>query len=375
MIFRKIQSLLSANLFKKKVLILLGARQTGKSTLVKELLKGFNENEMQYLDCDDITIREALSTQSISNVKRIIGKYKITVIDEAQRVKNIGLSLKIMADNFPDCQIIVTGSSSLELSNQINEPLTGRKFEYQLFPISWIEFSEHIGFLQANAQIEERLIYGMYPDVINNVGNETKILQNLASSYLFKDLFNYQSIRKPELLDKLLKALALQIGSEVSYTELATLLGVDKNTIENYLDLLEKSFVVFRLNPFSRNLRNELNKKRKVYFYDTGIRNAIIGDFRPLSLRQDKGNLWENFLMAERKKSNEYKENYVNPYFWRTHQQQEIDYIEDKNGQLHAFEFKWSINKKVKPPHIFVETYKDSTFEVISRDNFYEFLE
>ena len=375
MIIRKTQALLSANLFKKKVLILLGARQTGKSTLVKELLKDFTENEKQYLDCDDVTIRESLSNQSISELRRVVGSSKIIVIDEAQRVKNVGLSLKMMADNFPDCQIVATGSSSLELSNQINEPLTGRKFEYQLFPISWIELSEHFGYLQTKAQLDQRLIYGMYPDVLNNAGDEGKILQNLASSYLFKDLLQYQNIRKPELLDKLLKALALQIGSEVSYPELGNLLGVDKNTVETYIDLLEKSFVVFRLNPFSRNLRNELNKKRKVFFYDTGIRNAIIGDFRPLSLRQDVGNLWENFLMAERKKSNEYNENYVNAYFWRTHQQQEIDYVEDKNGQLRAFEFKWNVNKKVKPPQLFTDTYAGSTFEVISKDNFYDFLE
>lgn len=265
MILRKMQALLSDNLFKKKVLILLGARQTGKSTLVKELLKSFGENEKQYLDCDDITIRESLSTQSVNELRRIIGNYKIIVIDEAQRVKNSGLSLKIMADNFPDCQVIATGSSSLELSNEINEPLTGRKFEYRLFPISWIELSEHLGYLQTKAQLENRLIYGMYPDVINNVGSEEKILQNLASGYLFKDLFNYQNIRKPDLLDRLLKALALQIGSEVSYTELGNTLGVDKNTIETYLDLLEKSFVVFRLNPFSRNLRNELNKKERCF--------------------------------------------------------------------------------------------------------------
>jgi uncharacterized protein len=374
MFYRKIEGLLKDSLFQKKALIILGARQTGKTTLVKNILQTLPDYQTTYLNCDETVIRETLFEPSLVELRRIVSNNKIVVIDEAQRVKNIGLTLKLMVDNFPDCQLIVTGSSSLELANEINEPLTGRKFEYQLFPISWAEFSDKVGYLNAKSQLETRIIYGMYPDVINNAGQENKILQNLASSYLYKDLFNYQAIRKPELLDKLLKALALQIGSEVSYTELSSLLGVDKNTVESYISLLEKAFVIFRLNPFSRNIRNELNKKRKIYFYDTGIRNAIVGDFKPLSLRIDTGHLWENFLIAERRKRNEYNEYYANSYFWRTHQQQEIDYVEDINGQLASFELKWNANQKIKVPLTFKSAYPDATFEGISPDNFYDFV-
>jgi predicted AAA+ superfamily ATPase len=374
MFYRKIERLVKNSLFQKKALIILGARQTGKTTLVKNILQTLPDYQTTYLNCDETVTRETLIEPSLVELGRIVSDNKIVVIDEAQRVKNIGLTLKLMVDNFPDCQLIVTGSSSLELANEINEPLTGRKFEYLLFPISWAEFSDKVGYLAAKSQLETRMVYGMYPDVINNVGQENKILQNLASSYLYKDLFNYQAIRKPELLDKLLKALALQIGSEVSYTELGGLLGIDKNTVESYISLLEKSFVIFRLNPFSRNIRNELNKKRKIYFYDTGIRNAIIGDFKPLNLRTDTGHLWENFLIAERFKRNEYREHYASSYFWRTHQQQEIDYVEDHNGQLASYEFKWNDNQKVKVPLTFKTSYPDATFEGISPSNFYDFV-
>jgi len=326
------------------------------------------------LSGDDSIEREKLEKQNSEELKQLTGRNKTIFIDEAQRVKNIGLTLKIIIDQVKPKQIFVTGSSSLEIANEISEPLTGRKWEYMLYPISWGELQEHVGYISAMKQLEQRIIYGSYPDVIISKGDEKEILREIAGSYLYKDLLTYQGIKKPEIIEKILKAVALQVGKEVSYNELANLVQVDKNTIQIYLELLEKAFVIFRLQPLSRNIRNEISSSRKIYFYDTGIRNALIANFNDLDLRNDAGALWENFLIGERKKFLEYKRIFTNTYFWRTTYQQEIDYIEEREGILYAFEFKWNPNKKAKIPKKFLEGYPNTKTKVVTKDNFQEFL-
>ena len=259
------------------------------------------------------------------------------------------------------------------MTNKINEPLTGRKWEYQLFPISWEEYENHHGFLYSEQQLENRLLYGLYPDVLNNVGDEINILRNLVNSYLYRDILSYSNMRKPEILDKLVQALALQVGSEVNYSELAQIVNVDKNTISKYIDILQKGYIVFKLGSFSRNVRNEIKTNKKIYFYDNGIRNMVIGNFNPMNLRTDKGALWENFLISERIKQIEYKQRLARTYFWRTKQQQEVDFVEDNGGKITGFEFKWMNKKKAKLPKTFTETYHAES-KVIDKENFREFI-
>ncbi|MCB0281870.1 MAG: ATP-binding protein [Calditrichae bacterium] len=373
MINRELINLVEKNLFKNKAIIILGARQTGKTTLLKYFYDKF-KNETLFLDCDETIVREQLQDASSQKLRRLLGNAKVIFIDEAQRVKNIGLSLKIIKDQIPEKQLIVSGSSSLDLANEINEPLTGRKFEYYLYPISFGELVAHKNLITIQSDLEQRMIYGMYPDIINNVGDEIALLKNLAGSYLYKDLLSYKEIRKPALLEKLLQALALQIGNEVSFSELAGLLQIDKQTIEKYVYLLEQAFIIFRLAPLSRNLRNELSKMRKIYFWDTGIRNALISNFNPINLRNDAGALWENFLISERLKKNHYHEKYGNYFFWRTHQQQEIDFIEEYDGKMHAFEFKWNPKAKVRFPKTFLDAYPEHETAIVHRDNYVDFL-
>jgi predicted AAA+ superfamily ATPase len=373
MIKRQITDIVENKLFTSKVIIITGARQTGKSTLLKHIQKN-NSKKSLFLDCDDPQTRSILQNQSTPNLLRLIGNSKLVFIDEAQRVENIGLTLKQIHDNKPECQLIVSGSSSFELSNKINEPLTGRKWEYQLFPISFTELVKHNSWFDELRLLQTRLIYGSYPDVINNPGNEIEILNNLTSSYLYKDIFVFQDIRKPQILEKLLQLLALQLASEVSYNELSKSLSVNIKTVESYIDLLEKTYVIFRLASFSRNLRNELKKSRKVYFYDNGVRNAIISNFNSVEIRNDIGQLWENYLVSERLKRNSYNLKYCNKYFWRTTQQQEIDYIEEYSGKLNAHEFKWKGSKKSKLSKTFSNAYPNSSFSIINLDNYSDFL-
>jgi uncharacterized protein len=370
---RKLEDLIKNRMNSGKAIIVLGPRQTGKTTLIENIVAPGGDYLL--LNGDDLMDREKLESQNTEVLRQIIGKKKFIFIDEAQRIKNIGLTLKIIIDQIKPEQLFVTGSSSLELANEISEPLTGRKWEYMLFPISWGELKEHTGFMDAIKQLEQRIIFGSYPEVVNNPGDEKDILKEITGSYLYKDLLIYRGIKKPDIIEKLLKALALQIGNEVSFNELAGLIQVDKNTIQSYLDLLEKAFVIFRLQPLSRNLRNEISTSRKVYFYDTGVRNALIANFNPLSLRNDTGALWENYLVSERRKVLGYKRIYANTYFWRTTYQQEIDYIEERDGKFYAFEFKWNPIKKVKIPKKFLEGYPDAETKVIHRDNFHEFLQ
>lgn len=373
MIKREIQGRIASRLFAGKVIIIYGARQVGKTTLIRAIGNVLNQEETLFLNCDEPDIRNLLTDASSTQLQALIGAKKIIFIDEAQRVKNIGLTLKLFADTMPERQIIATGSSSLDLANAIVEPLTGRKFEFQLYPLSLRELTDRYTALDLQRLLEQWLIYGLYPEVVTKMDQASSLLPELASSYLYKDVLQFQDIRKPELLERLLQSLALQIGSEVSYNELATTLHVGKETIAHYVELLEKSFVIFRLAPFSRNLRNELTKMRKIYFYDLGIRNALIRNFNPLHLRTDVGALWENFLICERLKNNVNDGAFLNSYFWRTHQQQEIDYLEESAGKLAAFEFKWkSVNWKL--PKAFSTAYPESPGLAVHQNNFLEFL-
>ena len=354
-----------------KAIVLVGARQVGKTTLVKSILKN---NDYLFLDADDPTIRNLLSNPNTEQIRAILADNKTVFLDEAQRIEGIGLTLKIITDQFKNVQVFVSGSSSFDLGNQLNEPLTGRKWEYELFPINWEEYENTIGFVKAEQQVENRLLYGFYPEVLNNPGNERVILKDLVNSYLYRDILAFSDIRKPDVLEKLLQALALQMGSEINYNELAQIVGVNKITIQKYIEILEKGYVVFRLKSYSKNVRNEIKRNRKIYFYDNGIRNMIIGNFTQIDLRFDKGALWENFLISERRKQNLYKNTFANMYFWRTKQQQEVDFVEEKEGVVTGFEFKWKAKRNEKLPETFIKAYNAKT-EIIDRDNFRKFVQ
>lgn len=354
-----------------KAIVVVGARQVGKTTLLKSILKDL---DCLFLDADDPTTRSLLSNPNTEQIRAILGSSKNVFLDEAQRIPGIGLTLKIITDQFKDVQLFISGSSSFDLGNELNEPLTGRKWEYELFPIAWEEYENEIGFLKSEQQLTNRLLYGFYPEVINNQGNEKETLKNLVNSYLYRDILAFSDIRKPEVLEKLLQALALQMGSEVNYNELSQIVGINKITIQKYIQILEQGYIVFRLNSFSRNLRNEIKQSRKIYFYDNGVRNMIIGNFNQLDLRLDKGALWENFLVSERRKQNIYKDTFAKMYFWRTKQQQEIDFIEEKDGNIFGYEFKWdSKGKKIKFPERFMETYHAKSL-IVDRKNFRDFV-
>jgi len=373
MINRKLESIIISKLFKGKAIIVLGPRQTGKTTLLKQIAARQNE-DLLWLDADEPIVRSQLTNANISDLKLIIGKNKILVLDEAQQIKNIGLTLKLITDHIPEVQLLVSGSSSLELAEGIGEPLTGRKYEYYLFPLSYMELVEHYGYMEEKKLLEQRLVFGSYPEVVTHLENMREILGLLAGSYLYKDIFKYKDLRRPELLESLLQALALQIGSQVSYHELGKIIGADTETVQRYIGLLEKTFVIFRLRAFSRNIRNEIKKSRKIYFYDNGIRNALISNFNPLNLRADKGALWENYLVSERMKHIHYNDIFTNRYFWRTQQQQEIDYIEERDGILHAYEIKWKTASKPRVPLTFAKAYPDYHFELLTTENYEPFL-
>lgn len=370
---REIQSNLNKRLSDGKAVIVFGPRQVGKSTLLKNLNNQF-EAPVLWWNGDDADVREMLSNSSSTRLKTLIGKAKTVVIDEAQRIENIGICIKIIVDNFPDVKVFATGSSAFELSNRIKEPLTGRKWEYFLFPFSFSEMVSHSNFLEEKRMVSQRLIYGYYPEIVQNPTDAEERLKMIADSYLFKDVFALGNLRKPDQIQKLLQALAYQVGNEVSYNELGMLSGLDNETVEKYITLLEQTFIIFRVGSFSRNLRNELKKSKKIYFVDNGIRNSLIGNFLPLESRTDVGALWENFLMAERLKKNALSGHYNIGYFWRTHAQQEIDYIEDVNGNLSAWEFKWNPKAKVKIPSTFVNAYPNAEIKVVHSDNLEEFL-
>ena len=369
---RTIQSRLEDKFFKGKVIILYGPRQVGKTTLVKEIQKK-NLSDSIYFNCDEIDIREKLENKTSTFLKELIGDKKIIIIDEAQRIKNVGITLKLIIDNFKDVQVIATGSSSFDLANKTTEPLTGRKYEFYLYPFSIEELNPEKNKIEIDRTIENRMIYGLYPEVIIKSAEAEENIKLIAKSYLYKDILQYQNIKNPNILEKLLQSLALQVGNEVSYNELSNFLDIDKKTVANYIEILKKAFVIFELKPFSRNLRNELRKLRKIYFFDNGVRNALINNFNSLDRRNDAGQLWENFIISERVKINSNHGNDYNMYFWRTHDKKEIDYLEEKNGKLYGYKIKLG-SGRLSGVKLFLDTYPDSELKVIKKDNYNELI-
>ena len=372
MIQRSIETEIQNELGKGKAIVILGARQVGKTTLLKEMFK--EREQILFLNGDESDVRAMLEHPTSTALKAIIGDKKTLIIDEAQRITDIGLKLKLIIDNIPGVQVIATGSSSFELANRINEPLTGRKWEHRMFPLSFGELVGQNGLLEEKRMLRHRLVYGTYPDMVVNEGEERRILKELSEDYLYKDILAFDKIKKSDRLVKLLQALAFQVGSQVSYNEIGQICGLSGGTVENYIDILEKCYIVFRLGSFSRNLRNELKSSRKIYFYDNGIRNAIIANFNPMDLRNDTGALWENFIVSERVKANSYNARFCNSWFWRTAQQQEVDYLEEEDGKLSAYEFKYNPKRAARAPITFTKSYPEASFKVITPDNIEEFL-
>lgn len=360
-------------LFKGKVVILYGARQVGKTTLVKKIM-GDYENTL-YLNCERFKVKEILESNNLEQIRSYLGDHKLIIFDEAQKITGIGNLLKLLHDTYPDYQIIATGSSSFELSNEITEALTGRNIKFVMFPLSLSELSTEFSPFEIDEKLEGFLRFGMYPDLINRPEKEkSTLLDMLSTDYLFRDILKHENLKQPDLLIGILKAIALQLGSEVSFRELSNLLKTSVETLQRYLEILERSFVLFHLTSFSRNLRNELARKRKYYFYDTGIRNSIIQNVNVLTNRNDVGGIWENFCIVERIKCMQKAGARANYYFWRTYQQNEIDFIEETGGKLKAWEFKWNPSAKVKIPKLFLDAYKNSEFDVVNRSNFKEKL-
>jgi predicted AAA+ superfamily ATPase len=372
MIKRFLTDILLSKLFKGKAIILMGARQVGKTTLLRSMFN--EENAVLWLNGDELDVQELFANASSDRLESIFANNKIIIIDEAQRIADIGIRLKLITDYIPGIQLIATGSSSFELANRVNEPLTGRKWEYKMFPLSFGEMVAHHGLLKEKRLLKHRMIYGYYPDIVNSLGEEKEILKQLSDSYLYKDILMWEQIQKPDKLLKLLQALAYQVGSQVSYNELGQLCGLDSKTVEKYILLLEQTFIIFRLGSFSRNLRNELKSSKKIYFYDNGIRNALIANFAEIESRNDVGALWENFLIAERIKYLNYNKKWVNSWFWRTKEQKEIDFIEESDGEISAYEFKWNENKKPKLPISFTKAYPESSYQIIDPQNFEDFI-
>jgi len=357
-----------------KVVIIYGARQVGKTTLANQIVSELNLKTLK-INADEKKYIDVLSSCDLNQLKSLVSGYELLFIDEAQRVENIGVNLKILADNLKDLKIIVTGSSAFDLANKIKEPLTGRTWTYNLYPLSFLELSEIYNHFELNDLLDNFLVFGAYPEVfmLENMKDKKKLLEEITQSYLYKDVLELDSIKKSDKLYKLLRLLAWQIGQEVSINELANNLDLSYKTVERYIDLLEKSFVIYRLSAFSKNLRKEVSKKDKIYFYDLGIRNALIDDLKPLADRNDLGPLFENFLISERLKKLNYQESPRRSYFWRVYTGQEIDYIEETADSLNAFEFKYKKNK-VPSPTSFLANYQPSEFRLINRDNFLEFV-
>lgn len=375
MIDRELYKKIVAKLYRGKALIVTGPRQVGKTTLIRKILSGSDKIWIEFSG-DEPDIRSLLNSPTSTRIKELISGAEMVFIDEAQRIPNIGLTLKLMVDQIPETQVIASGASSFELTAGIAEALTGRKFEFRLLPLSWKERADYFGRIEEHRWLEKRLIFGSYPEITISPNEERDLLQELAGSYLYRDLLTLDQLRKPAILDRLLQALALQIGSEVSFQELSRTIGVDNQTIERYIDLLEKAFVIFRLPAFSRNVRNEIRKGKKFYFYDNGIRNAVINNFSHLQSRSDVGALWENYLISERIKTIFFRHPYTRSYFWRTTQQQEVDYIEEHEGELSAWKFKWNPrSKKGKLPLTFTRNYMLKVSKTITPDNCESFLD
>lgn len=358
-----------------KAVLLMGPRQVGKSTLTRQVFAD-RVSEVLWLNGDDGDTRDFFLNFTATKMRQALGAKKIVVIDEAQRLANPGLCLKVIADQLPDIQLVATGSSSFELSRGINESMSGRKRELQLLPLSFREMVDYHGLIEETRLLDQRLVTGYYPEVVMDPDDARDTLRELANSYLYKDILALDAINKSDKLDRLVQALSYQIGGQVSYNEIGQLVGIDPKTVERYIDILEKTFVIFRLNSYARNHRNELKFSRKVYFWDNGIRNAVIGNYTPLDMRspEEKGALWENFVIAERLKRHAYDGFYGHSWFWRTTQQKEVDLIEEVDGRLRAFEFKYNTKKKVNAPLSFRNAYPDAEFQVISPAEIADFL-
>ncbi|MGA2491266.1 MAG: ATP-binding protein [Anaerolineales bacterium] len=368
---RIIQPAIEQVFYKGKIIVVYGARQVGKTTLIRTIQEKHPADSL-YLNCDEPDIRNSLSDKTSTELRRLLGTKTLILIDEAQRVKNIGLTLKLLVDTFPGIQIIATGSSSFDLSNNISEPLTGRKVEFQLYPLSVGELLSQSSPLEMQRSLEYHLRYGMYPGVVFR-DEPAETLLEITRSYLYKDVLEFQTVKNPDLLHRLLQALALQVGSEVSYNELGSMLGIDKVTVGRYVSLLEQGYVIFHLPPYSRNLRKELGRQRKIYFHDLGVRNALINNFNPLELRQDVGMLWENFFVSERLKYIHNQRRHPNVYFWRMYDGKEIDYLEEEGGQLTGFECKWG-SDKWRVPEAFLSAYPGSQVHLVNRTNVLDYI-
>jgi uncharacterized protein len=371
MINRTQQTEIDSYFFKGKAILVFGARQVGKTSLIKNTIKN---KTFLWLNGDEPDTKLLLENITTDRLKALIGKNKVLVIDEAQMIHNIGLLIKRMVDSFPEIQVIASGSSAFELADKTKESMVGRKEELQLFPLSYKEMVDHSNFIEETRLIPHRLIFGYYPEVVTSIGKEEKILNDLVEGFLYKDILNLEGVKKPATLQRLVQMLAYRIGSEINYSSLANDLGVNRLTVEKYIDILEKNFIVFSLPAFSKNQDNELKKGRKIYFWDVGLRNRIIKNFNPIELRDDVGALWENFVISERKKKLSYEQSYKDTYFWRNAQQAEIDFIEIKNTEIEAFEIKYNPNQKVRFTKSFTEKYKPKTTTVIHKENFWEFL-
>ncbi|MCK4917398.1 MAG: ATP-binding protein [Candidatus Omnitrophica bacterium] len=361
-------------LLPQKAVIIYGSRRCGKTTLLNELLKQVKEKYI-FVSGEDITVQNYLSSQSIEKLKSFIGEHKLVVIDEAQKIKNIGVNIKLILDHINGIKVIATGSSSFDLAKQIGEPLTGRKYTLRMFPLAQLEINNIQTIAETEALLEQRLIYRSYPEVFlaESDTKRAEYLREMISSSLYKDILELDGVRHSDKLVRLLQLLAFQIGKEVSYTEVGQQLGMSKNTVDRYLDFLEKAFVIFKLNGFSRNLRKEISKDSRYFFYDVGIRNALINNFNPLLVRNDVGLLWENYIIMERIKKQEYSRISANNYFWRTYDQKEIDFIEEREGKLYGYEIKWAA-RKGKLPKEWLETYSESIYEVITKNNYLDFI-
>ncbi|MEO5908782.1 MAG: ATP-binding protein [Ginsengibacter sp.] len=373
MIYRFLEKIIQKKLVDAKAIIITGPRQSGKSTLMRQCQRNFKK-PVALWNGDETDYRTMLENPTSTKLRSLIGKSKTVIIDESQRIHNIGLCMKLITDNIKLVKLIATGSSSFELANKINEPLTGRKWEYQLYPLSFGEMVNNSSLIEEKRLLTQRLIYGYYPDVVNNPGNEPALLKQLADSYLYKDILTWERIQKPAQLEKLVQALAFQMAQIISYNELGQQCGLNAETVEKYINLLEKAFIVYRLPALSRNPRNELRKSFKIFFYDNGLRNAVINQFNPASLRLDIGQLWENWFITERLKFISYKEILISRFFWRTLAQQEVDYVEDANGKLTAFECKWNSKAKGGVSKAFTNAYINAETHIVHRDNVEEYL-
>lgn len=372
---RFVKSDIIQHLSPNKVVVIYGAKQVGKTTLIKEIIKEVNKPHM-FISGEDMDVQDWLSSQSVSTLKKYIGDKKFLIIDEAQKVDQIGINLKLIVDHIEDIKIIATGSSSFELAHQVGEPLVGRKWQYNLYSIAQLELSKMEDIHITKANLEDRLIYGSYPNVITAVGIEEKqrTIKEITTSYLYKDTLAFSGIKKSDKIHSLLKKIAFQIGKEVSLNELGNSLDLDSRTVENYLDILEKAFVIKRVSGFSRNLRKEITKNSRFYFLDNGVRNAVIGNFNALDSRDDVGQIWENYLFIERMKKREYKKIYANQYFWRTWDRKEVDLVEERDGKLFGYELTWNEKKTKKAPKDWLGVYDNAFYEVIHRDNYLDFI-